>query len=368
MPTDRFWILIARKLSGESSVEENRELEELLKQHPNLHFSVEIISNLWKQRTKKDQGLLENSYHEHIERMNNFGISLNQDVDNDQQANGSYLLLGSRKKKFGKQLVIAATMIMIAGATFLVFRTGKKVPTKKDDVVGLAVSTKYGSRTNMQLPDGSKVWLNSGSTLTYDKQFGKDIREVTLSGEAYFDVVKNPEMPFIIHTSSMDIKVLGTEFNVKSYANDELSEASLIHGSIEVTLKKRRAEKIILKPREKIVVMNEEPVKTGAAEKIKNTLSEPLFAVKNLNYADSSIVETSWVENKLIFRNESFEDIALKMQRWYGIDVEFDNPSVKDEHLNGSFTNETIEQALDALQLIAKFKYEIKDHKVIITK
>jgi ferric-dicitrate binding protein FerR (iron transport regulator) len=245
--------------------------------------------------------------------------------------------------------------------------TKPAIPVEKAE---LAVSTKNGSRTNIQLPDGSKVWLNSGSTLTYDKQFGQEIREVVLSGEAFFDVVKNPEKPFIIHTSSMDIKVLGTQFNVKSYANDKSSEASLIHGSIEVSLKDRGSEKILLKPNEKIVVMNERMIKDTALDGLKNVPSEPIIAVKKLNYTpiDSTIIETSWVDNKFSFQDESFEDIAVRMERWYGISVQFQDPSVKGMRFTGTFTNETINQALDALQITAGFHYNKQNNTILITK
>ena len=83
------------------------------------------------------------------------------------------------------------------------------------------VSTQPGSKSKIQLPDGSTVWLNAGSKLTYTKDFGKEIREVTLIGEAFFDVTKMKEKPFIIHTSSINIKVLGTAFNVKAYPEDK---------------------------------------------------------------------------------------------------------------------------------------------------
>lgn len=370
MSIDRFWILIARKLSGESSIEEIRELEDLLRNHPHLNFSVEIITNLWKKQAKSDEKQLDNTFTSHINRMKNMGIPFQYEA-NKEEADIPYLLHGSRKTRLIRKLAIAASVLVILSAGFFFYSYQKSSSQPKEDVTGLAaVTTKYGSRTNIQLPDGSKVWLNSGSTITYNKQFGKDIREVVLSGEAFFDVVRNPEKPFIIHTTSMDIKVLGTQFNVKSYANDKLSEASLIHGSIEVSLKKRGSEKILLKPNEKIVVMNERLVKHNATPLIKNDPTEPIIAVQKLNYAvkDSSIIETSWVDNKLSFQNESFEDIAVRMERWYGIPIVFKDPSFKNERFTGTFTNETIQQALEALQFAMNFKYTIKDNVINITR
>lgn len=262
MSIDRFWILVARKLSGESSIEEIRELEELLRTHPHLHFSIEIIANLWNQDVKKDNSLLESSYSLHTERMKSQGIMTTEAARDE--ADTTYLLHGSRKNGYARKFAVAATILAVLVTGVIYYFNGKKTHHRTTAIPQLAVNTKYGSRTDLQLPDGSKVWLNSGSTLTYDKEFGKEIREVVLSGEAFFDVVRNVDKPFIIHTTSMDIKVLGTQFNVKSYANDPTSEASLIHGSIEVSLKKRGDEKFLLKPNHKIVVLNEEPKKITA--------------------------------------------------------------------------------------------------------
>jgi ferric-dicitrate binding protein FerR (iron transport regulator) len=236
------------------------------------------------------------------------------------------------------------------------------------------VSTKYGSKTKLVLPDGTQVWLNSGTKLSYTKAYGNRLREVSLSGEAYFDVVKNPERPFVIHTSKINIKVLGTAFNVKSYPGEKKTETSLVRGSIEVTFNSRPSEKIILKPNEKLIVSNEEepePVKPAKNNLIPNIVvhqQEPIIAISHLTYEpkDSTVIETSWMENKLIFRSESFEDLALRMERWYGISIRFGDEAVKKKKLNGTFENENIEQALQALQLIVPFKYIINKKEILI--
>lgn len=370
MSIDRFWILAARKLSGESSLEEIRELEELLRSNPPLYFSKEIITNLWNQQSEQDNTELEKSYASHLQRMTEAGIIIASEPSKE-EADNPYLLHGSRKTKIVRQLAVAASLLLIGTVGALFFLTRKGSSTQPEKLTGLAVSTKNGSRTSMQLPDGSKVWLNSGSTITYDKQFGKDIREVVLSGEAFFDVVRNPEKPFIIHTISMDIKVLGTRFNVKAYANDKVSEASLIHGSIEVSLKKKGSGKFLLKPNQKFVVMND--LGTGKDKKSQSQkvdAFEPIIAVQKLNYAtkDSAIVETSWVDNRLIFENESFQDIAIKMERWFGMNLQFKDLHLRNERLTGSFTNETIDQALQALQITTPFHFTIKENTVILTK
>ena len=152
------------------------------------------------------------------------------------------------------------------------------------------IATLPGTHSKTILPDGSTVWLNAGSKLTYNKNFNTATREVELSGEAYFDVKKDEHHPFIIHTSAMHIKVLGTAFNVKSYPGDKSSETSLIRGSIEVTMNNRPQEKIILHPSEKLVVMNRIETKKDEDE----TKPEPISTVtlSKINYVPPTV--QSW--------------------------------------------------------------------------
>ena len=117
---------------------------------------------------------------------------------------------------------------------------------------------RQGSRTHLTLPDGTMVWLNAGSRLSYGKNYNTATREVNLTGEAFFDVAHNTQKPFLIHTARIDVQVLGTSFNVKSYPTDRTTEATLIRGSIEVSIKDRPSEKIILRPDEKLVVANDD--------------------------------------------------------------------------------------------------------------
>ena len=195
-----------------------------------------------------------------------------------------------------------------------------------------------------------------------------------LSGEAFFDVVHNAEKPFVIHTSKMDIRVLGTAFNVRCYPDEKKMETSLIRGSIEVTLKDRPKEKIYLKPNEKLTLTADVVTTTvlNNLRKVKHEVevTEPLVAISHLTYqpADSSVVETSWVENKLVFRSETFEEVALKMEKWYGVSINIQNENLKQEHLTGSFESETVDQALSALQFTTNFRYSINKNIITITK
>jgi ferric-dicitrate binding protein FerR (iron transport regulator) len=208
--------------------------------------------------------------------------------------------------------------------------------------------------------------------MTYDKNYGVQLREVNLTGEAYFDVVKNTGKPFIIHTSQIDIKVLGTAFNVRCYPDEKNTETSLVRGSLEVSLKDRQ-EKIILKPNEKLVISNNEAgQEKETAAKTVQAIIQPANVIElghlSLLPQDNSIVETSWVNNKLVFRSETFEELALKMQRWYAVNIIFKDERIKTKRFTGIFENEGIAEALSALKLTTPFSYSIDHEKIIISK
>ena len=360
-------------MANEASVQELQELESILRSNPELHFSLQTLSDLWQVVPAEDVSELEAAYATHLERMNLDSNDVPGNIDDDYSDHAVVVVGPRRRRFFNRRNLIAASIIAFAAVTGWVYTTVKSTPPVAHATARETseISTKNGSKTNIVLPDGSKVWLNAGSKITYDKVFGEQLREVTLTGEAYFDVVHNAERPFIIHTRAMDIKVLGTEFNVKSYPDEKTTETSLIRGSIEVTLRDKRAERIILKPNEKLVVSNEIPEEKRATPKRAKMLKHtPIINLGTLNYfsLDSTVLETSWVNNRLIFEDESFEEIALKMSRWYGVNFHFNDEQVKNLRFTGNFRNETVWEALTAMQITADFNFEIVDKNVTITK
>jgi ferric-dicitrate binding protein FerR (iron transport regulator) len=169
----------------------------------------------------------------------------------------------------------------------------------------------------------------------------------------------------------MDIKVLVTAFILKCYKGEKTIETSLIRGSIEVTLKDRQ-EKIMMKPNEKLIINTEEKEKIKAApNKIVpvSSIQKPIILLSNLTIftKDNTVVETAWVQNRLVFVSETFEDIALMMERWYGIKIIITNEAMKQFRFSGSFEKESITEALNALQLLSPFNYVIKNNIIIIS-
>lgn len=368
MGQEQIWDLISKKLSGEASEQELLELEALLRQNPDLHYPMQTIADLWHSPARPGRHEAHLAFVKHIERMQQIGISFSPEPD---------LTLAKRLRKNQQKIVlsgIAAVLVLTGLFLSLKILNSSSDPQKAVFRNSSEVSTKNGSKTNLSLPDGTQVWLNAGSKLSYDKNYGNKLREVSLTGEAFFDVVKNAEKPFIIHTGKIDIRVLGTAFNVKSYPGEKTIETSLIRGSIEVTFKDRPAEKVILKPNEKLIVANEEISVPAKKQSIVQN-NEPIVAVSHLNYAksDNSIVETAWVQNKLIFQDKSFKDLSKEMERWYGVNIRFDDSQCDTLRFTGSFENETIQQALDALKLttgksVPDFHYTIRGNDIVITK
>jgi transmembrane sensor len=367
---ERIWSLMARKLSEEASEIELTELEQLLRQQPGENYSLEIMQDLWKSQAKIDRQHSENEYKALIYRLRQMGIDDGKFDEQDHYINNEEQEPQLQTKKRKHFLLYGALLIvLISTALFFYNRQPQKEEQAAGNLAKNEISTKYGSKTNLVLPDGTKVWLNAGSKLTYDKNYAGTLREVSLVGEAYFDVVKDPRRPFIIHTSKMDIKVLGTAFNVKCYPGDKHTETSLVRGSIEITLKDR-TDKIILKPNEKLIITDNEPLeKKLAAEGKKEEAQEPMIALSHLTRepVNNDILETSWVDNKLVFNSETFEEIVIKMERWYGVEINLNNEKIKKKRFTGTFENETIDQALSAMQLTMPFTYVIKKDHIIIS-
>ncbi len=374
MKNDHIWELLARKMSGEASPEELRALEEILQKDAHLHFSIQAITKLWR-NYNTPATIIESkkAYTKHLDKMRQEGMHI--DTQNSSEENETVLLEGSRRTPFQRKLrwsLITCCLIIAGGIAWHFLKPANAEP---DAIVSnkgsnSEVSTKYGSKTRIQLPDGSQVWLNAGSKLNYTSDFGRINREVQLIGEGFFDVVKNPQKPFLIHTFSIDIKVTGTQFNVKSYPGDRTSETSLVRGSVEVMVRKRPNEKYILKPNEKLVVLNEgDIIKRMVTTKIKTKeVNDPIIAIKKLTYkmGDSISVETAWIYNKLSFEDESFIEVAKKMERWYDVHFEFRNSKLEEIRMNGSFINETLPQAMEALKYTNRFHYEIEGKKIIV--
>jgi ferric-dicitrate binding protein FerR (iron transport regulator) len=272
---------------------------------------------------------------------------------------------------FARYIPYAAILfLVVAGSWFFLFRGRESGPVGSTSNERVVIAQK-GSRTRTLLPDGTIVWLNSGSKISYAGDFKGALREVHLSGEAFFDVVKQPNRPFIVHAGDINVRVLGTAFNVKFYEGDQNIETTLLRGSIEVTSQKDKNSKILLKPNEKLVVSSHASEVQEDSSVQKETVlgkQEKDFQIIQFNTPakEDKLLETAWIYNRLEFRDDDFQALASKLERWYNVNIVFGDEAVKEFKFNGSFEKETIEEAMTALQKVHSFTYKINANEIYV--
>jgi len=269
------------------------------------------------------------------------------------------------RRVFLKRAVLAACAVAVIVAVWNFFPVASR--NKVDDPKTVSrIYTPAGSKTSVVLPDGTEVWLNSYSTLTYSTaEFNSGRREVTLVGEALFSVKHDSLHRFLVHTKSFDVSDLGTVFNISAYPEDKHAQASLISGSIEVITRGRNSKKITLVPNQRFIVENESrsmvakagPVRAGVEPTIRPIIINPQMRVAP---------DTAWMVNKLIFTDENFYDLALQMQRRYDVEFVFESEKARTYKFTGRFEEEDVDDALKELQVIAPFSYSRANNTIFI--
>ena len=209
----------------------------------------------------------------------------------------------------------------------------------------IAMSTTYGSRSEVVLPDGSVVKLNAGSNLQYHYDKISQTRKVDFSGEAFFEVSKSKKPFEILTPDGLKVKVLGTKFNLSTYPDDRTAQTSLFEGKVE--LSKDGSSSLILKPGEMAVL-----------DKNSNQIS----------YAKGEISRTtSWMQNKLYMENMSLEDVCKYLERWYDVHITLSDEKLGEKiHYTGVLKEQTVVDVLNALCQLSSISYELKGKEITI--
>ena len=329
--TNIFDELIFKVLNKEGSESENEMLQEWINRSSGNKKIFLQIKKLWKDPK---------------------GVQTYTKIDQDRAWDIIHRKIAQRpvRKILQPALKVAAIVVIayLLGALTMYF-VRQKPQTQTDTKKEIYVKAPLGSKSELILSDGTKVWLNSGSEIHYPAVFGPNQRDIDLTGEAYFEVKKNKEAPFFVHTNKTDIRVLGTQFNVKSYPEDRYTETVLVEGSVNIN-KKGSNKTIQLKPNEK------------ATLKKDGDPNAKFVIAKNIN----TELYTAWKNEKLIFKREKFGKVVVLMERWYNVQITVINKKVEEERVTGSFENESIEQALNALKISMPFTYQINKNKIII--
>ena len=203
------------------------------------------------------------------------------------------------------------------------------------------VSSRQGMVSEFSLPDGTKVWLNSGSEITFPVSFRSGLREVNLNGEAFFVVAKNVKQPFRVNTRELNIDVLGTSFNVISYEEEVQSEVVLIEGSVTLS---SDAGKVIKE--------------LGGLEPGQQAIYTAESQTININEVDPEKY-IAWRDGNLVFQDDSMEDVVKRLGRWFNVEIVIEDPEINEYIYKATFRNENLKQVLNLLKLSAPIDYRI---------
>lgn len=239
----------------------------------------------------------------------------------------------------------AVVAIIIAVGCISYWQGGVNV---KDTFADISVEAPLGSKTKLYLPDGTLVWLNAGSRMTYSQGFGVDNRKVELEGEGYFEVKRNEKIPFFVKTKDLQLQVLGTKFNFRDYPEDHEVVVSLLEGKVGLNNLLREEKEAVLSPDERAVLNK----------------ANGLLTVESVTASNAS----QWTDGYLFFDEELLPDIAKELERSYNVKIHIANDSLKTFRFYGNFVRreQNIQEVLEALASTEKMQYKIEERNITI--
>ena len=245
--------------------------------------------------------------------------------------------------------VAAAIMLPILSIfSIYLYITNSKLEVYADNNV--VISVDKGQKADITLPDGSRVKLNSTSRLSYPAKFGADNRRVEFSGEGYFEVTKDPDKKFIVHTNYIDIEVLGTTFNMMAHETENTIEMTLIEGKVKALTQKKPVKELLVAPNQKIIYN-----KSTGSLKLKNT-----------NTKD----ETAWTRGVMLFKSEPLENVLTRIERSYNVSIHINKQDSVyfEDKFTGRFDSIDLKGVLDIIKRHYKFDYTEKGKDIYISK
>lgn len=249
------------------------------------------------------------------------------------------------RSRIDKKIIygIAASVILLIAA----FLSGITVDDSEKEVVinQLKVTTDFGQRRTIKLPDGTLVKLNAGSSIEYPEVFGNQHRSVKLRGEAYFDVVKKTNLPFIIESNDLTTEVLGTTFNIAAYPEDRAISVAVVSGKVRISNGDGALEVL-------------DPAELGVFDKQDKSIKKGTYGPDLL----------AWYHGVLIFENESLPNVFTRLSKWYGVTFEFEDGLDLGGTYSGKYQNKSLKLVLEGISYTTKIKYSINQKRVSIMK
>lgn len=328
--------ILIKFLNNKCSEEELKEIIQWINTESLNRESIDWGFKVWNSYKESDM-------EKNIENFNIILDKIQEKTESENKANKYIDKISFKYSKFIYQIYRAAAIILIpviALLLYTLFQKKQQLVTYTSLVPdSLEVCTPYGSRTTVQLSDGSSVHLNYGSSLKYPIFFSGNTREVILTGEGYFDVITNLEKPFIVNINSIQVKATGTSFNVSAYHDEDIIEATLVEGKVILEhLSGTKEKKIIgsMNPGQHLKYN----IKTGTMSSTKGSIEKFI----------------AWKEGKLIFEDTPITQVAEKLSSMFNVDIEVSD-NVNDYIYTVTFIDEPLFQILDLMTIATPVKY-----------
>jgi transmembrane sensor len=338
--------LIIKFLSGEINPDEKVILFNWVKQSDeNKHYFV-INRDIWMASAQiTAAGKMETEralekINQEIGYGNTSGVNSNRENIKIIQKTGSV---------FSRYLKIAALWILLFSLGAVVSRLIMKPSWSAGNTSDITIIAPMGSKALTFLPDGSKVWLNAGSKIVYSIEGQNNEREVILTGEAYFDVAKEIDRPFVVEAQGLLVRVYGTEFNVKAYPEERVVETTLVEGSISVTVKDKPSDIVTLNPNQQVSYF-----------KATEDRGESLVVTRGIDPARYTL----WINDKLQITGETLGSLAVMLERKYDVRIYFEVPQLKELRFTGYIEKETIEQVLEMIKISSSVDYRMEEREI----
>jgi len=322
--------IIRKVLTGEASGEDQHQLDRWLANSAENEKVYSILKNSWERRSQEP-------------------IYINEEEVFNK------IWTKSRQQHFRKNtyrkipyfLKIAASLIFLAALSYYLgrYNSNKTINPQPEKISLMVKENPPGQKSKLFLPDGSIVWLNAASSITYSANFSDSVRLVQLNGEAYFEVARDTLKPFIVETKNVFTRALGTVFNINSYSDNQAIDINLVSGKVKVTAE-NLDEELILEP--------------GEAIKYKFNSKSGQKYLFDLDKV------TSWKDGVLIFEDASFEEIIQTLKRWYGVEIEVIGTPNSRWQFSGRFDNEYLSNVIEVMQYNREFYYKLNNEKLKI--
>ncbi len=239
---------------------------------------------------------------------------------------------------------VAASVVLVSCVLFYMGRTDTREAPQEVAQVWKVIHTNYGQKKIVHLPDGTKVVMNSGSTIKYPVPFSTERRGVEFSGEGFFEVTRQPERPFVIQSSSLKTSVLGTSFNIRAFVGEQSLSVSVVTGKVKVETEKGDMATLL-------------PDDRGIYDTSSGSLSREVFdKTKTL----------AWTEGILLFENEELPEIFRQLEKWYGVQFAIESGVNLSGKYSGQYKGKSLELVLEGLSYTSKFNFSINNQTVKI--